>query len=177
MSNRLTKGKALAGRFAQDGPGFEFQGVNVTTVASTTDRTTGYSFSKYDILTDIYVRVTSASTASTGFINVGLLTDYTSGFVAALPITSTGTQFMFAVSSSGSSPYWFYSANYYGWLFGKVLTGTTEGSTGYAADSGGRRVMKPYALDSTTNRTLSYSANTTTAFSATIFPVFYTLTT
>src|SRR5512139_926549 len=144
MSNRLTKGKATAGRFAQDTPGFEFGGVAVTTCASTTDRTTGYTFTKYDILTDILVRVTSASTASTGIINVGLLTNYTSGFVAALPITSTGTKYCWAVSSSADTPNWYYSANYYGNLLGKVNTGTTEGSTGYTAASGGR-VTKPYA--------------------------------
>lgn len=176
MSNRLTKGKALAGRFATDKPGFEFGGIPVTTVASTTDRTTGYEFSKYDILTDIFVRVTSASTASTGIINVGLATNYTSGFVAALPVNSTGTKYMWTAASSGDTPSWFFNAGYYGDLLGKVVTGTTEGSTGGLRGIG-EIVRKDYALDSTSNMTLSFSLNTTTAFSATIFPVFYTLAT
>jgi len=138
------------------------------------DATTGFSFSTSDVLENVYVKVTTATAATSGLLNLGLLTTWPQGFAANLPVNSTGIKLLWAVSSSGSSPNAFYSASYVGMLLGAVYTGTTEGSTG-GVTAGGVRVSRLYNMDSTSNVTLSYSLNTTGSFAATVFPVFHTL--
>jgi hypothetical protein len=175
MSNRITKGKAIAGKFASDKPGFpEVGGITITTAASTVDATTGFSFSSSDVLENVYVKVTTATAATSGLLNLGLLSTWPQGFAANLPVNTTGIKALWAVSTSGSTPYVFYSATYLGVFLGAIYTGTTEGSTGNAA-AGGVRVVRAYNMDTTSNTTLSYSLNTTGTFAAVVYPVFHTL--
>ena len=175
MSNRLSKGKVLAGKFAADKPGFpEVGGIVISTAASTVDATTGYSFNSTDIVEGFFVKVTTATAATSGLLNLGLLTTWPQGFGKNIPVNSTGVKMLWAVSTSGDSPSAFYSASYMGNFLGAVYTGTTEGSTGGAA-AAGSRVVRQYNMDTTSNTTLSYSLNTTGAFAAVVFPVFHTL--
>jgi hypothetical protein len=175
MSNRITKGKALAGSFASDKPGFPgVGGISISTVSSTADATTGYSFSSSDVVEGFFVKVTTATAATSGVLNLGLLTTLPQGFAASIPVGTTGVKKLWAVSTSGDTPGDFYSASYVGALLGAIYTGTTEGSTGGAA-AGGSRVYRQYNMDTTSNTTLSYSLNTTGSFAAVVYPVFHTL--
>ena len=168
MSNRLTKGKAVAGRLAQDLPGLPEMGpaFRILNPASSAEKTTGFVFGENDILTNFLVKVTSV-TATSATLSIGLLSSAPTGFVTGLPVGSTGFKVtMYAVSTSGDSPNWI-STSYAGSLLNMVNTGTTALSGGF--------IPRPYALNSTTVKTLSYTYNSTAAFAATIYPIFYTL--
>lgn len=177
MSNRLSKGTVVAGRYAQDIPGFPKMGPAVSVVgpASTAEQTSSFTFGANDVVQSFLVKVTTAA-SSTNVMHIGL-TGTPTGFVSSLPVGSTGVKALLAaVSSSGSSPSWFYSASYLGVLLGGYNAGTTEGSTGL--NSAGAWVGKMYACDGSTEKRLSWSLNSTqTAFAATIYPIYYSLTT
>lgn len=175
MSNRLSKGTVVAGRFSQDQPGFPKMGpaVRISNPGSTAETTTGFTFSSNDVLESVFVKVTTV-TATSGTLSLGLLTLAPSGFVSALPVGTTGFKVPVVVSTSGSAPGVFISGNYLGALLGAAYAGTTEGSTG-GATAAGAVAPRLYALDSTSNMTMSYSYSSTANFAALVYPVFYTL--
>lgn len=175
MANRGTKGRWLAGKFVQDKPGFpEVGGIVVSTVATTGDTTTGFSFNSYDVLESIYVKVTSPTSTTSGTLNLGLLTSFPTGFASGIPINTSGTKALWVASSSGDAPNSFYATSYLGVLLGAMYAGTTEGSTGKAT-AAGSLVLRRYNMDTTTQTTLSYSSNTTAAFTAVVYPIYHTL--
>lgn len=175
MANRLSKGRVLGGKYVQDKPGFpEVGGITVSTVSSTVDVTTGFSFNSYDVLEGIYVKVTTPTATTSGFLNLGLLTTYPTGFASGIPINTSGTKSLWVASSSGDAPNSFYATSYIGYLLGAMYAGTTEGSTGKTV-AAGSLVLRRYNMDTTTNTTLSYASNTTAAFSAVVYPVYHTL--
>lgn len=171
MSNRLSKGVIVAGKLSQDKPGFPQMGpaVRISNPGSTAETTSGFVFGASDVLESFIVKVTSV-TATSGTLSLGLLSSSPSGFVSALPVGSTGVKsVMFTVSTSGATgSEYIVSASYIGTLLGRVNTGTTTGASGSV-------LFTPYALDSTTVKTLSYSYSSTAAFAASVYPVFYTL--
>lgn len=175
MSTRSTKGELRAGRFSQDRPGFPKMGpaIRISNPGTTTETDSGFKFDTNDVLESFIVNVTTV-TATSGTLSLGLLTSYTTGFVAALAVGTTGMKQLVTVSTSGSSPFNFVSGNAIGPLLGAAISGTTEGSTGGTAALGAV-LPRLYALNSTTNVSLSYSYNSTAAFVATVYPIFYTL--
>lgn len=103
MSNRLTKGKARVGSLAVDtsgGVGFGTDGVVATRKikalpflgTATSEKTLGWSLPDNSMVHDVYVKITTASSAA-GTLSLGLITTSSGdadGFIAGLGTSSTG---------------------------------------------------------------------------------------
>lgn len=176
MSNRLSKGTVHVGKLSQDQPGFPKMGpaVRITAPATTGEYASGFSFTTNDIVAGFIVKVLTIG-ATSGTLSLGPMTTGTCGFVSLLPVGSTGVKpNLCAVSSSGNS--FFINANYAGYLLGKFLTGTTEGSTGINAYGG--ITPRLYACDASTELRLGYVVDGSTGlstFDALVYPIYYTL--
>jgi len=178
MSNRLSKGVVHVGKLSQDQPGFPKMGpaVTISAPASTAEFASGFVFGANDVVSGFIIKVLTAG-ASTGTLSLGLMATGTSGFVASLPVGSTGiTANLSTVSSSaGAGAGWWVSANYTGTLLGGWQTGTTAGSTG---DAEGGFFPRLYACDASTEKRLSYVVDGSTGlstFKAVVYPIYYTL--
>lgn len=181
MSSRLSKGLVHVGKLSQDQPGFPRMGpaVKITAPASTAEFASGFVFGANDVVSGFVIKVLSIG-ATSGTISLGPMATGTSGFVASLPVGSTGIKGnLSAVSSSGggAGTTWFVSANYTGFLLGGYAIGTTEGSTGLSAS--GAWCGRLYGCDASTEKRLGYvvdvSSSGLAAFSALVYPIYYTL--
>jgi hypothetical protein len=157
MSNRLSKGKVLAGQFAQDQPGYAQGGIEFS-YASTGITDTAFVFSDNAVVTDVVVKITSvADTSQT--ISVGIMKSSSSGvnnaFMNARAIGSTGV--FVNISSTQSTTF----------SYGTYLISSTVGAV---------TVLSAYAVGSTaTYRNLSYTLGATSATVGVIYPIFHEL--
>jgi hypothetical protein len=149
--------------------------VKITAPASTAEFASGFVFGANDVVSGFIIKVLTAG-ASTGTLTLGLMATGTSGFVALLPVGSTGiVANLSTVSSSADNAGWWVSANYTGTLLGAWQTGTTVGSTG---DAEGGWFPRLYACDASTEKRLSYTVDGSTGlstFKAVVYPIYYTL--
>ena len=118
MSNRLSKGKVLAGSFSGDLPGNDLSGVRFS-ASSTSVQTTSFKFNTGDLISDVYVKVTSVAATSQS-ISIGLATTSTStgvgtALASGLVIGTSGTFVLCATSSAG-------------FTYGTYLTSSTAGA-------------------------------------------------
>src|SRR3972149_3424555 len=95
MSNRLSKGKSISGKFQQDTPGAIVLSGIAFSVAGTTAVTTAFQFPLGAVVRGAAVKITSVS-SSTNTISIGLTTGATSagvgtGYINALAIPPPGT--------------------------------------------------------------------------------------
>ncbi|MEY4958199.1 MAG: hypothetical protein RL409_2456 [Gemmatimonadota bacterium] len=180
MSNRLSKGVVHVGKISQDMPGFPKMGpaVTISAPASTAEFASGFVFGANDVVSGFIIKVLTAG-ASTGTLSLGLmnLAIGTSGFVALLPVGSTGivANLSTVSSSAGAGAGWWVSANYTGTLLGGWHIGSTAGSTG---DAEGGFFPRLYACDASTEKRLSYAVDGSTGlstFKAVVYPIYYTL--
>lgn len=178
MSNRLSKGTVHVGKLSQDQPGFPKMGpaVRITAPASTAEYASGFVFGANDVVAGFIVKVLTIG-ATSGTLSLGPMTTGTCGFVASLPVGSTGIigNLSTVSSSGGAGSSWWVSANYTGWLLGGFAIGTTEGSTGGRAGGWCPRV---YGCDASTEKRLGYVVDGSTGlstFDALVYPIYYTL--
>lgn len=160
MSNRLSKGRAVAGSFAQDQPGEVFGGIPFTS-AGTTAVCTSFKFPLGAVIEDVFVKVTTAnSTAQT--ISIGLATGTSSAglgtaLISSLVIPSTG---VWLACASTSNPSVSFSYGTY------MVSCTSESVT----------ILKRHAVGSTdTYQYLNFTCGSTVATAGTIYPIFYEL--
>lgn len=160
MSNRLSKGKILAGKVQQDTAGDVLSGISFTS-AGTTAVCTTFQFPLGAVINSMAVKITSVS-SSTNTISLGLATGASSGGVGtalanALAIPSTGT---YVLCASTSHPTLTFS---YG---GYLISSTSESVT----------IIKQHVVGSTdTYRYLNFTCATTAATVGTIYPIFHEL--
>ena len=178
MSSRLSKGLVHVGKLSQDQPGFPRMGpaVKITAPASTAEFASGFEFGANDVVSGFIIKVLSIG-ATSGTISLGPMATGTSGFVASLPVGSTGIVGNLSIvsSSGGAGSSWWVSENYTGFLLGGYAIGTTEGSTGGRA---GGWCGRMYGCDANTEKRLGYVVDGSTGlstFSALVYPIYYTL--
>ncbi len=139
MSNRATKGVLRAGsvavdssggyKFDQDRAELKVKVLPFTAAGSTAETDTSFDLPANGILHDVWVKITTASTAG-GKINVGLLSSEgggdADGFLASVGSSSTGeVRGTFATSTSGANGPFLVSNTR-----GALLVTFTSGSTG-----------------------------------------------
>jgi hypothetical protein len=164
MSNRITKGKALAGGFEVDssGAGYGFGGLvahKASAVAfaitATSEQDSGWDTPSNALITDVYVKITTASSAA-GTMSVGLITTSSGdadGFIVALGTSTTGIFRPEAVVTSATS--------------GDTVTGCTRGallasySSGTTQDEFGNYTPKAFRTGSVLENNVSWTFNST----------------
>lgn len=157
MSTRLTKGRALAGQFAQDGPGYAQGGVPFS-IAGTTAVMTSFRFPIGAVVDDVYVKITSVSSTA-HVIDIGLATGASSGgvgdaLVNALTVNTTGTYVLCASTSHATLAF-------------------SYGSYFIASSSAAVTVLKKPIIGSTdTYQYLNITDATSGAIVGTIYPIF-----
>lgn len=174
MSNRLSKGKALVGSLSIDtSGGLVFAGGRVQkkvlaipfTSTKTSEVDSGYDVPSSSMITDVYVKITTASTAN-GTMSVGLITTSSGdadGFIAALGTSSTGLKYPFATYTAATSGDIISATNTRGVLISTHASGTTDlGSWGHIS-------IKPYITDAMLENSISYTFNSTSGTAGYIF--------
>jgi len=167
MSNRLSKGKVIAGRLAQDIPGYNQMGGIHFSVASTCAYDSLFSFPLSSVITGVMVKITSLGSAATSnTMNVGLCTANasSSGVVTCLATgMDIGTTGMHTQQASSSSA---------------MLTDTVFSYGNYliSATSGAVTVLRQFPVAaSTIGYNLNYQVTTTIATAGYIYPIYYDL--
>lgn len=167
MSNRLTKGKARVGSLVVDtsgGVGFGTDGVvaerKIKALAfsglATSEQASGWFLPTYSLVHDMWVKVTTASSAS-GTINVGLISTTSGdadGFIVSLGTSTTGLFYptvAYTAATSGDVV----SGTNGGALWTAMATGTTDlGSWGYYTKI-------PYRSNASLETQVSWTLNST----------------
>jgi hypothetical protein len=173
MSNRFTKGKGLFGSISLDtSGGFGYAGdqairkIAVLSIAggSTAEQDSGFSLPTNGVVHDIWVKITTASTAA-GTLSVGLISTTSGdadGFIASLGSSSTGTFYpkhTFTEATTGD----IVTGNKRGALLSSHATGTTDlGSWGYYSQFG-------HPLTAMLERAVSYTWNVTSAAAGKVY--------
>jgi len=174
MSNRLSKGKVRVGSLACDTSGGVWFGSDLAkknvmavpfTCTGTSEVDTGYDLPDSAVVHDVWVKITTASTAS-GTISVGLFSSSSGGdadgFIASLGTSSTGIaipRLTYTAATSGD----IVTGNKRGALISAHATGTTDlGSWGYYAEH-------DFATDSVTAKSVTYTANSTSGTAGYVF--------
>jgi len=161
MSTKLTGGRATAGFFASQKPGFGTGGVPFTS-ASTAVILTTFKFPTGAVVYDFAVKITSVA-ATSGDISIGITTGASSGgvgnaYVNQLPIGAVGSYVLNASTSAAVLAF-----NYGSYLIASTSAAVT--------------VLKKHVVGSTdTYRYLNYTIDTTAAISGSIYPFYYELT-
>jgi len=166
MSNRLTKGRALAGKFASDTPGYPGMGGIYFSVAGSSYNATSFDFPLNGVIQDVFVKITSLGSAATSnTISFGLLTAgaASSGvyncLVTALNANTTGIHVGVASTSPADAGVAF-----------------TYGSYFIASSSGTVTTLRDFPVaNSTIGYRLSYTVSTTIATAGYIYPLYYEL--
>ena len=148
MSNRVTTGKARVGSLSVDtsgGVSFAAGAVEKKVLAipfvstKTSEVDSGYDVPSNSLITDVYVKITTASTAA-GTMNVGLITTSSGdadGFIRSLGTSSSGVKYPFASYTAATSGDIVSSrtACYRGVYLCAQASGTTDlGSWGYVGN-------------------------------------------
>ena len=165
MSNRITKGVAVAGGYEVDssGAGYGFGGLVAHKVAAlpfaitaTSEQDSGWDTPSGSLITDVYVKITTASSAA-GTMNVGLITTSSGdadGFIAALGTSSTGLFRPEAIVTTTATS-------------GKTVTGSYRGvylaaySSGTTQDEFGNYTPKAFRVGTSLETSVSWTFNST----------------
>lgn len=172
MSNRLTKGTARAGYFKADNPGSQVTAPGpliIFSIASTAEVVSTYQIPEHSVLTDVFVKVTTA-TISTGRLSVGISSAASSsvaaGFLSNINVGTSGTKIATVSTSDGA-------ATYGSLLSALSTTSATVFRTNWAV--GTTHSVSSY---SSSYRYISYTytpATGSTGFGCIVYPIFYEL--
>ena len=166
MSNRLSKGRVVAGSFAADKPGFIAMNGIPFSCAATSYNITSFSFPVTAVVQDVFVKITSLGSAATSqTMMIGLQTNgaassgFYNGLVNGMNIGTTGIHVGQPSSSSA--------------------VGDTVFTYGYwfiASSSGSNTVLRDFPVtNSTVGYTLTYTLTTTVAAAGSLYPIYYEL--
>jgi hypothetical protein len=166
MSNRLTKGKALAGAFQADKPGSLLSGIPFS-VATTCANDSKFGFPITSVITGVMVKITSLGSAATSnTMNVGLCTALASSsgvpncLINGMDIGTTGLHTAQASSSSAMTTDTVFS-------YGNYLISATSGAV---------TMLRQFPVASSTiGYNLNYQVTTTIATAGYIYPIYYDL--